>query len=363
MTTIEAISSPATSTLDEARAWRAVLERDSHYDDMFVYAVRSTKIYCRPSCPSRRPQRDQVRFFALPAAAEQAGFRACKRCHPQPNDMPHPQAALMQRVCAYIEAHLDTTLTLEQLGAVVGLSAQHLQRTFKQVMGITPRQYADARRIECLKQNLKEGQNVTEALYTAGYGSSSRLYERAASQLGMTPATYRRRGEGMAIGYTMVACPLGRLLVAATERGVCMVSLGEADAPLEAALAAEYPAATIQRAEEVLHPWVQAILQHLDGQQPHLDLPLDLQATAFQRRVWEALQAIPYGSTTTYHELAEQLGQPSATRAVARACATNPVSIVVPCHRVLGADGKLRGYRWGLERKRALLDQEAKARR
>lgn len=344
--------------MDEADCWRVVLERDGRCDGTFVYAVRSTGVYCRPSCASRRPRREQVRFFAQPAAAEAAGFRACKRCRPRQTDPPDSPAALVQRVCRYIDEHLDAALTLERLGAAVGVSPHHLQRTFKAALGITPRQYADARRVECLKTGLKEGQNVTEALYTAGYGSSSRLYERADEQLGMTPATYRRGGAGMTIGYALVDCVLGRLLVAATARGVCMVSLGDADAPLEEALAAEYPAATIRRDVEGLNEWVAAILRHLAGTQPHLDLPLDLQATAFQRRVWAALQAIPYGGTTTYSDLARDLGQPAATRAVARACATNPVSIVVPCHRVLGADGSLRGYRWGLERKQALLDHE-----
>jgi AraC family transcriptional regulator of adaptative response/methylated-DNA-[protein]-cysteine methyltransferase len=234
-----------------------------------------------------------------------------------------------------------------------------MQRTFKRVLGITPRQYAEARRLDAFKARLREGQAVSEALYEAGYGSSSRLYERAPAQMGMTPTAYRQGGAGMQIRYSIVDCALGRLLVAATTRGLCMVSLGDSDSNLEAALWREYPAAAIARDDEALHAWLHELLRHLAGQQPHLDLPLDVQATAFQWQVWQALQAIPYGETRTYSELARQhFDNANAARAVARACATNPVSIVVPCHRVVREDGSLGGYRWGLERKRKLLQQE-----
>ncbi|MCG8351691.1 MAG: bifunctional DNA-binding transcriptional regulator/O6-methylguanine-DNA methyltransferase Ada [Chloroflexales bacterium] len=345
-------------TGDEEAYWRAVLDRDAGCDGTFVYAVRSTGIYCKPSCAARRPRREHTVFFARPEAAEQAGYRACKRCCPQPGHVSGVSTLLVEKVCRYIEDHLDDTLTLEYLGAQLGLSPYHLQRTFKHVMGITPRQYVDARRLDRLRNSLKEGQNVTEALYEAGYSSSSRLYERAAGQLGMTPATYRRGGAGMQIDYAIANCILGRLLVAATERGICFVSLGDADEPLEVALHSEFPAAAIQRDDERLRDWVTTIILHLSGQRPQLDLPLDVQATAFQRQVWEALQAIPYGETRTYGEIARQLGNPKAVRAVGRACATNPVSLVVPCHRAIGSDGGLHGYRWGLERKQALLEQE-----
>jgi AraC family transcriptional regulator of adaptative response/methylated-DNA-[protein]-cysteine methyltransferase len=355
----ESLNARETCGPDEAeQCWRAVLARDSRCDGTFVYAVASTGIYCRPSCPARRPRRDQVRFFATPEAAAQAGFRPCRRCRPDEVHAQNAQAELVQTVCRYIEANLDGTLTLEALGAHANVSPHHLQRTFKRVTGISPRQYAEACRLGSLKAHLREGQAVTHALYEAGYGSSSRLYERAADQIGMTPATYRKGGQGMHVGYTIVDCPLGRLLVAATERGICAVSLGDADATLELALREEYPAAEIYRDDAGFAPWVQSILDYLSGAQPHLDLPLDVRATAFQWRVWEALRKIPYGSTRTYGEIACDLGQPTATRAVARACATNPVSLVVPCHRVVGADGSLRGYRWGVERKRALLEQE-----
>ena len=261
-------------------------------------------------------------------------------------------------VCRYIESNLEEPLTLAVLGRQAGVSAPHLQRVFKRLTGITPRQYADACRLGRLKARLRETETVTMALYEVGYGSSRGLYERASAQLGMTPATYRRGGRGMSLRYTVADCPLGRLLLAATERGVSAVYLGDADAALEQALHEEYPEATVGRDDDTLRAWLNELLGHLRGQQPHLELPLDVRATAFQWRVWQELQKIPYGSTRTYSEVAEALGQPTAVRAVARACATNPVSLVIPCHRVVREDGSLAGYRWGLKRKQALLDQE-----
>jgi AraC family transcriptional regulator of adaptative response/methylated-DNA-[protein]-cysteine methyltransferase len=347
--------------MNEESYWRAVQSRDASADGLFFYAVRSTGIYCRPTCPSRRPNRDQVMFFRVPEAAEQAGFRACQRCHPRDTTPHDPQVELIGQACRYIAEHGEHAPTLEEIGQAVGLSPHHLQRTFKRVMGITPRQYAEACRVDRLKMRLKQGDNVTTALYEAGYGSSSRLYEQGPTRLGMTPATYRRGGLGARINYAIAATRLGRLLVAATERGICFISLGDDDAALEAALTSEYPAAEIADDHgEELSTWVDAILSYLEGGGPHLDLPLDIQATAFQWRVYEALRAIPYGSTRSYRAVAEALGQPTAARAVARACATNPVALVVPCHRVIGEDGGLRGYRWGVERKRALLDQESR---
>ncbi len=361
------------AVLDPQRCWRAVQARDARLDGKFVYAVRSTGIYCRPWCPSRRPRRAQVSFFAQPEAAERRGFRPCRRCQPQeavlgPSDkLPllalrasraNPQAELVQRVCRYIEAHLEGPLTLAALAAKAGIGPHQLQRAFERVMRITPRQYADALRLGRLKKQLRKGDDVTTALYEAGYGSSSRLYERSDAQLGMTPATYRRGGQGMRIGYTIVDSPLGRLLVGATSRGISAVSLGDSDGQLETALREEYPKAEVHRDTDGLSQWVRALLRHLNGQQPRLELPVDVQATAFQRRVWEALRAIPYGTTRSYSQIARSLGRPTATRAVARACATNPASVVIPCHRVVREDGHLGGYRWGLERKRALLERE-----
>lgn len=347
--------------VDEEGRWQAVLARDVRFNGAFVYAVRSTRIYCRPSCAARRPRRDQVVFFSLPQHAEQEGFRPCQRCHPREATSADPQAEVVKRVCRYIEADLEIPLTLAALSAQVGLSPHYLQRIFKRVMGITPRQYVDARRLSWLKARLRKGQGVTRALYEAGYGSSSRLYERAPGQLGMSPATYRRGGSGMHIGYAIADCPLGRLLVAATERGICAVSLGDSHAALEAALLKEFPHAEVHRDQANLKQWVSALLRHLNGRQPNLNLPLDVQATAFQWRVWQELRAIPYGSTRSYNEIARAVGHPKAVRAVARACATNPVAMVIPCQRVVRQDGNLGGYRWGLERKHALLAQERSA--
>src|SRR6266481_6485782 len=347
----------------EEKYWQAVLTRDTRSDGMFVYAVRSTGIYCNPSCSARRPGREQVVFFPQPEAAEQAGYRACKRCRPQEASVYELQAEMVQHACHYIDTHLEGPLTLEALGKEVSVSPYHLQRIFKRIMGITPRQYAQAYRLGQLKQQLKEGETVTTALYNTGYGSSSRLYEQAPAQLGMTPAAYRQGGKSMHITYAIVDCPLGRLLVAATEKGICAISLGDSDAVLEAALIAEYPAAEISRDGDGINlsRLVDTLISHLNGQQPHLDLPLDVQATAFQRRVWEELRSIPYGSTRSYSQVARSLGEPKATRAVARACATNPVPLVIPCHRVVREDGDPGGYRWGPERKQRLLEQESSA--
>jgi AraC family transcriptional regulator of adaptative response/methylated-DNA-[protein]-cysteine methyltransferase len=352
--------------------WAAVLARDRSADGRFVYAVRSTGIYCKPSCPSRKPRRENASFFALPAAAEQKGFRACQRCKPRSTGLQDPRTLAVARVCAAIDRHLQTgegasagaapedyRLTLRSLSAGAGMGPYQLERAFRSVMGISPRQYADARRMHRLKSKLKKGDDVTTALYDAGFGSSSRLYERAPSHLGMTPATYRQGGAGMKIRYTLAASPLGRLLVGATERGISAVYLGQDDARLEAALYEEYPRAELRRDRNGMEKWVGKILNHLRGHEPNLDLPTDLQATAFQRRVWQELRRIPYGSTRTYSQVARAIGQPTAVRAVARACATNPVSVLVPCHRVVRADGDLAGYRWGVARKRELLEHEA----
>lgn len=269
--------------------------------------------------------------------------------------------ACIHSLCRYIEANLEEPLTLAALAAHARLSPAHLQRIFRRVTGVTPRQYADACRLGRLKRRLKKGSTVTSALYEAGYGSSRGLYERAAGQLGMTPGAYRKGGRGARVRYSIAPCVLGRLLLATTDKGICALYLGDDEATLEAELLREFPAASeVCRDETGLGAWLTALHEHLAGARPHLDLPLDVQATAFQWRVWQELQKIPYGQTRTYREVAEALGQPTAARAVARACATNPVSVIVPCHRVVGEDGGLRGYRWGLARKRALLDAEKK---
>lgn len=343
---------------DDEVFWQAVQARDPRFDGRIFFGVRSTGIYCRPSCPARRPRREQVVFFRIPEAAEQAGFRSCRRCRPRIAATADPQVKMVRQACRYIENHIESQPTLDALSAHTGVSAYHLQRVFKRVTGITPRQYAEACRLSRFKSRVKKGESVTEAMYDAGYGSSSRLYERAPSQLGMTPASYRSGGKGSRISYTTASCSLGRLLVAATEKGVCAVRLGDSDAALEADLMNEYPAADVQRHDEALNKSVEQILNHLNGARPHLDLPLDVQATAFQWGVWEKLREIPYGSTRSYSDIAKAIGRPTATRAVARAIATNPVALVVPCHRVIREDKSLGGYRWGIERKQALLDRE-----
>ena len=343
----------------EDQLWQAVIARDARFDGQFVFAVSSTKVYCRPSCPSRRPRRDRVSFFNVPDAAERAGFRACLRCKPRSERVVDPQVALVQRVCRLLDSSGENeTLKLAELASQAGVSQFHLQRTFKRVMGISPRQYAKARRFGSFKQLVREGESVTNAVYDSGFNSSSRLYEQAAEELGMTPATYSRGGRGVQIDYTIVTSPLGRMLVAVTERGVCAVRMADADAELERDLRAEFPEATIQRADASLRETVQKILRHLTNNEPHLDLPLDVRSTAFQRQVWEKLRAIPYGQTVSYGDVAKSLGKPGAVRAVGRACATNPVALVIPCHRVVREDQSLGGYRWGLERKQRLLDLE-----
>jgi AraC family transcriptional regulator of adaptative response/methylated-DNA-[protein]-cysteine methyltransferase len=340
--------------------WQAVTAKDQRFDGQFVFAVSSTKIYCRPSCPSRRPRREHVTFFDVPDAAEQAGFRACLRCEPRRERTVDPQVELVQRACRYLDESQSETVKLADLAAHVGVSAFHLQRTFKRIMGISPRKYLTARRFGNFKTLVREGEPVTQALYDSGFNSSSRLYEHASLELGMTPATYGRGGRGTVISYTITASPFGRLLVALTERGVCAVRMADTDVELEQDLRSEFPAATLRRDDSALQEPVEKILNHLTGKEPRLDLPLDIRATAFQRQVWEQLRAIPYGETVSYGAVAKALGKPGAVRAVGRACATNPVALVIPCHRVVREDQSLGGYRWGLERKQQLLAHESK---
>lgn len=346
------------ATIIDDRLWEAVVAKDARFDGQFVFAVTSTKIYCRPSCPSRRPHREHVMFFELADAAEQAGFRACLRCEPRRARVLDPQVELVQRVCRFLDASQTETVKLADLAAHVGVSVFHLQRTFKRIMGISPKQYLTARRFGNFKSLVRGGEPVTQALYESGFNSSSRLYEHAQAELGMTPATYGRGGRGMTINYTIAASPFGRLLVAVTDRGVCAVRLADTDAEVEQELRVEFPAATIQRNETALREPVEKILHHLTNNEPRLDLPLDIRATAFQRQVWEKLRSIPYGQTVSYGDVAKSLGKPGAVRAVGRACATNPVALVIPCHRVVREDQSLGGYRWGLDRKQQLLEHE-----
>jgi AraC family transcriptional regulator of adaptative response/methylated-DNA-[protein]-cysteine methyltransferase len=341
-----------------ARYWQATLARDSRADGTFVLAVRSTHIYCRPSCPARRPLRRNVVFFRTREEAEKQGFRACLRC--RPNEIAGP-VALVQRAAGQLAESTEESVRLGVLAKTLGTTQATLRRAFLQVTGLKPRELAEALRIKRFKGMLRAGKSITDALYETGYGSSSRVYERSNAQLGMTPATYRKGGQGMKIGYTIAKSPLGKVLVAATERGVSAVYLGDAESTLISELREEYPRAEIAPAPDAFQRWVGEVVQRIEGKQPRLELPLDLQATAFQRRVWQELQRIPRGRTRTYSQVARSLGQPKAVRAVARACATNPVSIVVPCHRVIREDGALAGYRWGISRKEQLLAQERAA--
>ena len=345
--------------LDRAR-WRIVESRDTRFDGAFVYAVSSTGIFCRPSCPSRRPKPTNVSYYDSPESAGAAGYRPCRRCHPESVDQPDPRLAAVYQACRYMDERDDEDgpPTLDTLAELTQFSPHHLQRLFKRLLGISPRDYYDARRIDRLKALLRDGDNVALALYEAGYGSSSRLYEHAASRLGMTPGVYKRGGRGTTLSYAIADSPLGRVLVARTGRGVAAVNLGRGDDMLLAELGRDYPNAEIVRDDGALAADIRAILDYLEGAAPHPDLPLDVQATAFQRRVWRELQNIPPGETRTYAEVAEAIGNPKAVRAVANACARNPTSLVVPCHRVVRSDGGLGGYRWGVERKQALLDQE-----
>jgi AraC family transcriptional regulator, regulatory protein of adaptative response / methylated-DNA-[protein]-cysteine methyltransferase len=336
----------------------AIQQRDTDFDGRFVYAVTSTGIYCRPSCPSRKPKTENIEVFNLPELARQAGYRACKRCHPDEVKVSDPQLEKARDICRYIEVHLDE-VTLEQLSQVFSLSPSHLQRTFTQTVGISPQAYAEACRMNKVKLALQEGDDISGAVYDAGYGSSSRLYSKANSELGMTPKTYKEKGQDTLIHYTITDSSLGKLLVAATDKGICAVRLADTQEELETTLVQEFSNANLVRDDATLARYVKDILANLNGKLPNLDLPIDVKATAFQKRVWQELQKIPYGETRSYSDVAKLLGQPSAVRAVARACATNSVGIVIPCHRVVAANGSLSGYRWGVERKRELLKREA----
>ena len=355
-TTLRAASAPL--ALDDEEAWRAVEARDPRFDGRFVYAVRSTRIYCRPSCPSRRPSRARVAFYSEPAHAERAGYRPCRRCQPREADFASVAAVAAERARRYIEEHHEQLITLRELAAEVAVSPFHLQRTFKRLFGVSPREYQDGLRVSRFKSRLRAGDTVSRATYEAGFGSSSRVYERSDRSLGMTPAAYRRGGAGMRITYTIVASPFGKLLVGATDRGVCAVALGDSDESLVRALNADFPRAEIARADDAHRDWAEEIVGNIGGGNVGLNVPLDVQGTAFQQQVWALLRKIPPGRTRSYADVAAALGNPQATRAVAQACASNRLALVIPCHRVVRTDGTLGGYRWGVERKRSLLEGE-----
>ena len=348
---------PSPISLSGDRRWQAVADRDGSLDGTFVFGVSSTGIFCRPSCPAKRPRRENVRFFDHAVAAERAGYRACLRCRPKAVDG-NPQDVLVRAVCRYIERHIEDRLTLSLLAKQFRRSPFHLQRTFKAALGVSPKAYIDACRLRQVKQNLQAGHNVTTSLYAAGYGSSSRLYERTATQLGMTPEKYRRGALAAVVRYTIAPSPLGRMLIAATDKGICAIQFADSDEELQQGLMREFPFATRRRDDQAMAQWRVNLARLIQGQEVNPSLPLDIRATAFQRRVWECLQRIPRGETRSYSAVAKKIGMPKATRAVARACATNPVAVAIPCHRVVREDGELGGYRWGIERKERLLAME-----
>ncbi|HYZ21815.1 MAG TPA: bifunctional DNA-binding transcriptional regulator/O6-methylguanine-DNA methyltransferase Ada [Rhodopila sp.] len=337
--------------------WDQVLNRRE--TDDFLYAVTTMGVFCRPSCPSPRPLRRNVRFFRNVAEAEAAGFRACKRCDPK-GERARIAQAVVQDACAFIEAS-ETPPSLEALAQRSGYSRFHFLRMFRDHTGLTPRSYAEGVRARRLHAALADGNRVIDAVAEAGYGSESRVYEKTGALLGMTPGASRRGGAGEEIRTAFADCPFGRLLVGATARGVCFIGFAEPDEALMGDLRRRFPNAAITPDDGALADTVRAVLDFLQEPRQALDLPLDLRGTAFQQRVWRMLCAIPFGETRTYAQLAEMLGNPGAVRAVARSCATNPVSLAVPCHRVVGSNGDLTGYRWGVPRKKALLEQEHKA--
>ncbi len=336
--------------------WKAVETNDARFDGAFVFGVKTTGIFCKPSCSARKPKRENVEFFDGIERAEKSGFRACLRCKPKLENAADPQIEMVLRACSLMET--DDQLSLNELSGVLGLSSSHFQRTFKDVLGVSPKKYGEAKRLERFKKEIKDGSDVVTAMYEAGYGSSSRLYEKASENLGMTPAVYKKGGKGMNINYIITDCELGKLLVARTPRGICSVTFGDSITELREGLKKEFPNAMIAAAAENLQKSVDEILKYLAGKNKRLVLSLDLLATAFQMQVWDFLRKIPYGETRSYGEVAVAIGDKKKVRAVAHACAKNRVAIVIPCHRVIASDGNLSGYRWGIDRKKKLLERE-----
>ncbi len=337
--------------------WLALENKTAEFDGAFYFAVRTTGIFCRPSCSSRPPKRENVSFFITPGEAEDAGFRACLRCKPKDEYFPGANAQLVANALQFLKSDEMETPTIAELGSRLNVSAGHLQKTFKLLLGLSPKEVSDMFRIENFKENVRK-MDVTTSLYESGFGSSRALYEKAGETLGMTPAIYKKGGKDMKIGYTIVDSPIGKMLVASTEKGICSISFGDDESELLSELKMEFFAADVEKNDSVLKESVEIILKSLDGEKTILNLPLDLRASAFQMRVWAELRNIPYGETRSYGQIAENLGNPKAVRAVARACATNPVALATPCHRVIASNGKISGYRWGIGRKEQLLKEE-----
>ncbi|MFP4539065.1 MAG: bifunctional DNA-binding transcriptional regulator/O6-methylguanine-DNA methyltransferase Ada [Dichotomicrobium sp.] len=337
--------------------WVAVERRDGTLDGAFVFAVRSTGVYCRPGCPARRPRAENVIFFDTPAEAEAAGFRACLRCRPNGAGVGEKHAQAVIRACRLIDES-ECPPSLGALAEAAGMSRFHFQKVFKRQLGVTPKQYAEAQRRDRARDALTEAGTVTEAIYDAGYQSAARFYAQAAAICGMPPGDYKAGGRGQSIWYALADCALGRVLVAGTVRGICAVFFGDDDATLRVELQTRFPGAALFPADEAMAEWVAATVAYIEWPKGAYRLPLDIQGTAFQHKVWSALRDIPFGETATYSDIAERIAAPSATRAVANACGANPVAVAVPCHRVRRADGGLGGYRWGIARKQALLERE-----
>ena len=351
---------PTAPAVFAGRAWQQVLARDVAADGQFVYAVKSTGIYCKPSCPSRRPERKNVSFFPAPAQAEAAGFRACLRCEPSlAAPKPDPQAAAIAKAAELLSRRAGERTSLDELAAAAGLGRFALQRGFKRVLGVTPGEYAREQRKERFRTKVRAPKlSVTDAVYEAGFGSSSRLYETVDQTLGMSPTAMKAGGAGESIRYAVAESPLGRLLVATTTRGLCAVLFADSDAEAAAELRERFPQAVLRRDDSGLGEAVSFVLSRLRESPTAASLPFHVRATAFQQRVWQALLAIPRGQTRTYAEIAAEVGSPHAVRAVGTACGANLLAVVVPCHRIVGSDGNLHGYRWGLERKKRLLAME-----
>ncbi|ANB74462.1 AraC family transcriptional regulator [Paraburkholderia phytofirmans OLGA172] len=349
-----AVSTPSWAT--DAERWKAVTCREPQADGAFFYAVKTTGVFCRPSCASRQPRRENVVFFTDANAARAAGYRDCKRC--QPGGLPR-ELEIVNRACAALDADPQQRLTLAQLSDAVHVSPFHLQRLFKRVVGVSPRQYQAAQRGAALRDALQSGSDVTRATLDAGFGSPSRMYDSASAELGMAPSAFRRKGAGLTVRYASAPTSLGFVLVAATDKGICKIGFGDDAVLLADELRGEFANAELVEDAARLAPFIAQIDAYLRGTRQDFDLPLDIAATAFRQRVWDALRRIPYGETRSYSQIAEAVGSPRAVRAVASACATNPVALAIPCHRVVQKGGALAGYRWGLPRKATLLDNEA----
>lgn len=351
---------PSLPYATDAERWSAVLARDANADDAFYYAVRTTGVYCRPSCAARPAKRGNVAFYATTAEAERAGFRACKRCKPDQASLRARHAQLIASACRRIETDEDAP-SLDALADAAGLSRFHFHRLFKQITGLTPKAYANAHRTQRVQRELAKGARVTDAIYAAGYNSNSPFYASSTRNLGMRPTDYRSSGRGTAIRFAVAQCSLGSLLVAASDKGVCSILLGDDPDALVRDLQDRFRHAELIGGDREFERWVAKVVGFIEAPRIGLDLPLDLRGTAFQQRVWEALRKIPAGETVSYAELARRIGLPSATRAVAQACGANPLAVAIPCHRVVRTDGSLSGYRWGVERKRELLEREKRA--